>query len=90
MRDEAGGDDVIAAAFQDYLRQGLGRWAIEDGAVGGREHAAVAGACEYVLFGAIENRTGVVGAEAAEGDIGFCGGAEKEARPVVGRISENF
>ena len=89
-RDEAGGDDVVAAAFQDHLRQGLWRRAVEDCAVRGRIDAAVARAGEDVFFGAIEDGAGVMGAEAAEGEVGFCGGAEEEARAVVGGICENF
>ena len=87
---EAGGEDVVAAAFQDYLRQGLGRRAIEDCAVGGGVDAAVAGAGEDIVLWAIEYRASVMGAEAAEGQVGFCGGAKEEAGAVVGGIGENF
>jgi hypothetical protein len=87
---EAGGDDVVAAAFQDHSRQGLGRGAVEDCAVGGGVDAAVAGASEDVVLWAVENRAGVMSAEAAEGQVGVFGGAQKEARAVVGGIGENF
>ena len=72
------------------MRQGLGRRAVQDCAVGGGEYAAVAGAGEDVGLGAVEDGAGVVGAEAAEGDVGFFGGAEEEAGAVVGGIGENF
>ena len=50
----------------------------------------MAGAGEDVGLGAIEDGAGVVGAEAAEGEVGVFGGAEQEAGAVVGRIGENF
>jgi hypothetical protein len=87
---EAGGDYVVTAAFEDYLRQWLGGRAVEDCAVGGGEYAAVAGAGEEVGLGAVEDWAGVMGAEAAEGDVGFFGGAEEKAGAVVGGIGENF
>jgi hypothetical protein len=87
---EAGGDYVVTAAFENYLWQRLGGRAVEDCAVGGGEYAAVAGAGEDIGLGAVEDRAGVMGAEAAEGDVGFCGGAEEEAGAVVGGIGENF
>src|ERR1700733_10912181 len=67
-----------------------GRGAIEDCAVGGRVDTAVAGAGEDVFFGAIEDGAGVVRAEAAESQVGFCGGAEEEAGAVVGGIGEDL
>jgi len=73
---EAVGDDVVAAAFQDHLWEGFGWGAIQDCAVGGGVDTSVAGAGEDVFVGAIEDRAGVVGAEAAEGQVGFRGGAE--------------
>jgi len=75
-RDEAGGDDVVAAAFQDHLRQRLWRRAVEDCAGGSRVDAAVARAGEDVFFGVIEDGAGVMRAEAAEGEVGFGSGAE--------------
>jgi hypothetical protein len=87
---EAGGDNVVAATFQDYLRERFGRRAIEDCAVGSRVDTAVAGAGEDVCFGAVKDGAGVVGAEAAEGNVGFRGGAQEEAGAVVGGVDENF
>jgi hypothetical protein len=87
---EAGGDDVVSAAFEDYLRQRLRRGTVEDGAVGCGEYSAVAGAGEDVVFGTIKNRARVVGAEAAESAVSVFGGAEEEAGAVVGWIGENF
>ena len=87
---EAGRDDVVAASLQGYLRQGFWWRAIQDGAGGGGVDAAVAGAGEDVFFGAVKDGAGVMGAEAAEGQVGFCRGAEQEARAVVGGIGENF
>jgi len=89
-RDETRCDDVVAAALQDYLWEGFGRWAVEDCAVGGGVDSAVAGAGEDVFFRPIEDRAGVMGAEAAEGDVGFCSGAEEEAGAIVGGVGENF
>jgi len=88
--EEAGGDDVVAAAFEDYFGQRLWWWAVENCAVGGGIDAAVAGAGEDVFFGAVEDRAGVMRTEAAEGQVGFRGGAEEEAGAVVGGIGENF
>jgi len=86
---DAGGDYVVAAALEDYLREWLGRRAVKDCAVGGGEYAAVAGASEDVGLGAVKHRARVMGAEAAEGEVGFLGGAEQEAGAVVRWISEN-
>jgi hypothetical protein len=72
------------------LWEGLGRGAVQDCAVGGGEDSAVAGAGEDVVGGLIEHGAGVVGAEAAEGDVGVFGGAEEEAGAVVGGIGENL
>ena len=72
------------------MREGLGRRAVKDCAVGGGVDAAVAGAGEDVFFRAIKDGAGVMGAEAAEGQVGFCGGAKEEAGAVVGGIGENF
>jgi hypothetical protein len=50
----------------------------------------MAGAGEDVGLGTVENRAGVVGAEAAEGYVRVFGGTKEEAGAVVGRIGENF
>jgi hypothetical protein len=50
----------------------------------------VAGAGEDFGLGLVEDWAGVMGAEAAEGDVCVFGGAEEEAGAVVGGVSENF
>ena len=87
---ESSGDDVVAAALENYLRERLGWRAVEDGAVGRGKHSTVARAGEDVFRGAVKYRAGVVRAEAAEGEIGVFSGTQQEAGTVVGWISENL
>src|SRR5580700_3275270 len=87
---ETGRDNVVAATVYGYLGQRFGRRTIEDGAGGRGVDAAVAGAGEDVFLGAVKDGAGVMGAEAAEGQVGFRGGSEQEAGAVVGGIRENF
>jgi hypothetical protein len=72
------------------LREGFGRGAVQDSAVSGGENAAVAGAGEDVVGGLIKHGAGVMGAEAAERNVGIFGGAKEKAGAVVDGIGENF
>ena len=88
--DEAGGDDVVAVAFEDYLWERLWWRAVENRAVVGGEDSAVAGAPEDAVRGLVKHRARVVSAETAERYVGVFRGAEEEAGAVVGGIRENL
>jgi hypothetical protein len=87
---DAGGEDVGAAAVECDARQRAWRRAEENRTVRGGEGALMAGAIEAIFFRSVVNGTGSMSADAAEGDVGVVDGAEKDARLDVGGIGEDF
>jgi hypothetical protein len=64
--DHACGDEVLPAQFEEHAREWFRRRAAEDGAIGGGENSAVAGARENVFLRPVKNWASSVGAEATE------------------------
>jgi hypothetical protein len=88
--DHACGDQILPAQFQDYPRERFGRWAAEDGAIGGGENSAVAGTRENVFLRSIKYWAGCVGAEATEREERAFRWMQQEARMLVIRVGDDF
>lgn len=86
---EPSGDNIGPAEFDRDAGERFRRWTLQNGAIGGGEGAIVAGANEFVEVGAIEDGAGVVGAEAAEGEVGPRCGLDENAGIRLGGILEN-
>jgi len=86
---EACCDNIGAAEFERDAGKRFRRRTLENRAVGGGEGAIVAGANEFIEVGTIEDGAGVVGAEAAEGEIDACSGVNQNAGIRLRGILEN-
>src|SRR6185437_508393 len=84
------GHNLAAAALQSNAGKRATRRAGEHGAIGCGKNAAVARAIEFAADAVIGDRAGIVGADAAEGEIGLLGGANQDARGIVARIGKNL
>jgi hypothetical protein len=90
LLEDTDGDDFGASQFQDNPGEWSRRRALQDGAVPDGEDSSVTVAGEDTFFGVIKNGTGIVGAEAAVGEVRVRSWADQVARVIDAGILKNF